>query len=124
MDALPDSRLRTKKGTVHAVWRINGKSVRVELEPVFCANCGVPHGYVPVENTTFACWFCERCAETWGGVASGCMIPDAEFHRKVEGAMLTHFRRVLTAEEIGRLQAQGWGPLKSLVRESPYLGRA
>ena len=71
-DILPDSRLKAPKGAKPS--RTLGW-----WTPVFCAICGVPYGYVPEENCTFACWLCNECSETHGAVFGTMMMPDEVF---------------------------------------------
>lgn len=115
-DILPDSRLGSNNGAVIADWHGFG---RVECVPVFCANCGAEHGYVPKENTTFSFWLCQQCFEKYGEIA-GCMVqPDHEFWEEVKQTMLANFGHALDPLELFVLEQQGWGPLASLVKESP-----
>lgn len=115
-DILPDSRLLSEVGTVLVDWPGFG---RVECVPVFCANCGAPHGYVPKENTTFSFWLCQPCFETYGTIADTMVMPDHEFWQDVEQEMLTHFGHALDPTELLILEQQGWGPLASLAKASP-----
>ncbi len=123
VDVLPDSRLREPKGTAMVDWPLpSGKTVRVEAEKVFCANCGVPYGYVPKENTAFTCWLCNQCFEQYGAVAGTFAVPDEQFCRAVEYEMTERFGRALTDLEILAAMDQGklGSALEKLARESPY----
>lgn len=120
---LPDSRLKDPKGTVLVDWPLpSGGTVRLEMEMVYCANCGVEFGYVPRENTTFAFWLCNQCFEVYGAVAGTYAEPDMEFNRRVEQEMQDRFGRTLTELELATLADQGRLPaaLELLARESPY----
>lgn len=118
LDILPDSRLASNIGAVVMDWPGFG---RVECVPVFCTNCGAEHGYVPKENTTFSFWLCQSCFDTYGAVAGTMVQPDHEFWEKVEQEMLASFGHGLNPLELLILEQQGWGPLASLVKESPIL---
>ncbi len=125
VDTLPDSRLRDPKATVMVDWPDgNGGSVRLELEPIYCFNCGKPNGYVPRAIMSFVSWLCEGCSETWGKTANLHQRPDQEFWDKVGEEMLTRYGRALTQEELWRLAHHGsLSPgLQLLERESPYKG--
>lgn len=79
-EMLPDSRLQQVK--------TGGILVRMpwgtcNCEPIFCANCGRPGGYVPVENMTFAFYLCDNCFERWGPPAGVMMVPDEVFWQQV-----------------------------------------
>lgn len=122
---LPDSRLRSDKGSVVSDWENpNGTIVRIECVPVFCANCGKQGPYVPKENTTFAFYLCMKCAETHGEIAGIMMVPDEVFFKKAEEAILEKFGRLLGIVDLLKLAERGWGPLASLVKESPFKGRS
>lgn len=117
---LPDSRLRDPKGTLMVDWDMpGGGHVRIEVEPVFCANCGKPHGLVPKENTTWAFWLCQDCFEEHGVPANLLVEPDRDFWDKVSGEMYDHYGHLLNQQELTQLAEQGWGPLAKLVKESP-----
>ena len=119
-NVLPDSRLKSDKGSIMYNWPLaDGTTVRIEVVPVFCANCGKPHGYVPKDNTNWAFWLCVKCYEKHGTIAGTYVEPDAEFWKKVEYEMLENFGHHLNEQELAFLQEQGWGALEKLVRESP-----
>lgn len=108
-DLLPDSRLRETKGAVNraGVWWV----------PVFCANCGVPYGYVPEENCTFACWLCEKCEPTYGPVAGVMLMPDEVFWQKVQQEQLDRYGRLLTEQELLQVQDEAATPLGTLLKQ-------
>lgn len=121
---LPDSRLsRPDFGVLMQEWpgtRPDGQPWgRIETVPVFCANCGIPYGYVPKASTTFAFWLCIPCSETYGKIAGTMMMPEDEFWEKVQAEMIENFGHVLNQEELAVLEVLGWGPLASLVKDSP-----
>jgi hypothetical protein len=126
MDILPDSRLKDPKGTVMADWPITDefghtRTLRIQLEPIFCFNCCKPNGYVPREVMSFVSWMCEPCSEKWGEKASMHKCSDAVFWEKVREGMLEKYGRALTQAELETLAAQDkLGQLKLLERESPY----
>jgi hypothetical protein len=100
----------------------DGRSVRIEVEPTYCAHCGKQGPYVPRENTTWAFWLCQPCADTCGEIAGTYMMPDEEFNRKVEVEMLDRFGRVLTYNEAVCYESRGLlgRSLELLIKESPY----
>jgi hypothetical protein len=126
MDVLPDSRLKDRRETVVADWKVcaglETKTIRMELEPIFCFNCGKPNGYVPVDIMSFVSWLCEACSEAWGNEASLHTHSDQAFWDKVGEEMLTKFGRSLTQAELWQLAQQGrlGRGLELLERESPY----
>jgi hypothetical protein len=77
VEALPDSRLSELKGLVFDKefgW----------LRPIFCASCGKPGGYVPVDMT-FAFYMCTSpCWETFGLKTEFMGIPDAIVRKAIE----------------------------------------
>lgn len=123
-DILPDSRLKLTKNTLMVDWPLgDGTKVRIEIEPVFCANCGVSHGYVPTENTIWAFWLCQKCYDQYGVPASLMVALDDDFWHNVQEEMLVHYGHVLNQFELERLAEEGWGPLATLVKESPIKTR-
>ena len=122
-DVLPESRLihDPTNGSVMADWVTpSGKTVRIECVRVYCANCGVHHGYVPRENTTWAFWLCQKCYEKYGVPASLMVQPDDEFWQNVHAEMIAQFGHVLSQAELERLAEVDLGPLLSkLMKESP-----
>ena len=124
VDVLPDSRLKSKKGAVIADWTFNGKTIRLELEPIFCFNCGKANGYVPAETMSFVSWLCNECSMKWGKEASLHTHADEEFWKAVHYEMVKRWGRGLTQEELYRMaeQDQLGTSLKLLEKESPYKG--
>jgi hypothetical protein len=125
-NVLPDSRLREKIGTVMADWKLpDGTTIRLELEPIYCLNCGKPNGYVPRETMSFVSWLCQPCADKWGGQASLHDSPDQEFWDAVAFEMQARFGHYLTQHELNALADQGrlGTALNLLDRESPYRGK-
>jgi|GEM_PF-6067877 len=118
---LPDSRLAAPKCTVMCDWPMpDATTRRIEAEPIYCANCGKFHGYVPRENTTFAFWLCEPCYEKFGAIAGLTAVPDEEFWQKVHEEMQRHYGRDLTASELAVMNEQDLPlALQLLLRESP-----
>jgi hypothetical protein len=111
---LPDSRLRHPKGVV----RGDAGFGSINWVPVFCANCGKPHGYVPEENCNFTAWLCDPCADKYGEQYGVALAPDEVFWQKVSEEMLDRYGRCLTREELQKLaEASCAGPLSTLLRE-------
>ncbi len=125
---LPDSRLRQNPslGTVMVDWELSDKStVRLEAQPIYCANCGVEYGYVPRETTTFVFWLCGTCFRAYGHVAGTCAVPDEEFNRDLQEEMQRRYGRALSHEEL-TVQAEdnNLGPyLEALQRDSLFRNR-
>lgn len=121
---LPDSRLKDRsQGAFMADWPMpDGATVRIEVAPVYCANCGKMYGYIPRENTTFACWLCQKCFDTYGDTTTVYVEADHEFNKRVEHEMLERFGRALSAVELDLLAEDGrlGRGLELLARESPY----
>lgn len=122
---LPDSRLaqRPDLETFMGEWTMpDGSFIRCEIQPIFCANCGKKYGYVPKDNTTFACYLCNKCFETWGAIAGTYAVLDDDFHQAVQHEMETRFGRTLTELEIFKLAEHGrlGTALEKLEKESPY----
>ncbi len=122
---LPDSRLSQRPDlcTVMADWPMpDGSTVRVEMAPIYCANCGTLFGHVPLENCTFAFWLCRDCFAKWGEVAGTYAVPEDEFNQAVAAEMQDRFGRTLTHVELWQLEQQGQlgTALEKLARESPY----
>jgi hypothetical protein len=122
-DILPDSRLKETKGSVMADWPLpDGRTVRLEAVPIYCAHCGIKYGFVPKENQIFDFWLCRKCFEKYGHVL-GCYVqPDEEFCRDVEFEMMERFGRPLTDIEIFAAAEQGQlgSALEKLEKDSPY----
>ena len=113
---LPDSRLQDSKG----VKRIeHGHWGRINMQPVFCANCGKLGAYVPEENCSFACWLCDPCAETMGPIAGTMMMPDEVFWKRVKEEQLEKYGRLLTKAEMEVVLDAPSGAMATLLRESP-----
>lgn len=122
-NVLPDSRLKDPKGTVMVDWgTATGETVRLELEPIFCFNCGKPNGYVPRDIMSFVSWLCQPCSDRWGHDASLHVHADQEFWDKVGHEMQTRYGRALTQLELWALAEADRLPeaMKLLIRESPY----
>ena len=119
MNVLEDSRLQVLKGSKRMPWFYDNAWHSVEVEPIYCANCGTLHGYVPVDTTTFACWLCIPCAETHGAILGTYMMPDEVFWGKV-------YEEVSPSTPVQELQAlteATWGAFSKLLREAPKVGR-
>jgi hypothetical protein len=127
IDTLPDSRLIDPKGSVMATWNFTDqfgqeKSIRLELSPFFCANCGKPAGHYPRDIVSFICWTCNECSMKFGGQLAPMQTPDKDFWDKVGAEMLSRFGKILTQKEIDDLAASGGlgRELELLDLESPY----
>jgi hypothetical protein len=121
---LPDSRLADRDmSTVMADWALpDGRTVRIECSPVYCANCGSMYGYVPKDNTVFVMWLCNRCFEQYGAVAGTYAVPDEQFCKDVAHEMHEAYGRTLSDWELFNLMERGAlvAPLVALEKESPY----
>jgi hypothetical protein len=121
---LPDSRLHDQtQGSQVVDWPLpGGGTVRLEAVRIYCANCGKLYGWVPKDNTAFACWLCAKCFEKYGEAAGLCAVPDEEFRQAVQAEMRDRFGRDLTDAEIAALKSDNrlGRALELLERESPY----
>lgn len=115
MNLLPDSRLTEAEGTKRMPWFYDGKWQSVEVEPVFCASCGVLHGYVPSDTTTFACWLCTKCATAYGPQLGYHLMPDEVFWKRVQEELGDG----VTFNKLQALAEATWGALAKLLREKP-----
>jgi hypothetical protein len=124
VNMLPDSRLQDRNlETVMADWPlVGGGTVRIEVSPVFCANCGKKYGFVPKENTAFTCWLCRDCYETYGAIAGTFAMPDDDFNQSVQAEMEERFGHALTLAELAYVIDRGQlgTALEKLEKESPY----
>ena len=121
LDQLPSSRLKSKIGTVMADWHhTDGTVIRLELEPLFCVNCGKPGPYIP-STVVSATWLCLPCSQKHGEAAAGLFFPEEQFWMDVAHEMERRFGKALTQEEIALLADQGHlgKELDLLIRESP-----
>lgn len=133
IDKLPDSRLKNPIGTVLVDWefeeyRFQGQILykrkvrhRLELEPIFCFNCGVRKGYVPKGLFSWIAFLCDPCSEDVGEAALALDRPDIEFWYKVEEEMRKTYGRALSQAELETLAARGElsHGLQLLERECP-----
>lgn len=122
---LPDSRLQQRPdlATQMVDWELpGGRTVRIEVAPIFCANCGLLFGHVPKDNTTFAFYLCSQCFEVYGVLEGTYVEPDDAFNRAVAHEMTERFGHGLTDVEIATALAQGrlGTALELLLRESPF----
>jgi hypothetical protein len=120
---LPDSRTKESIGSQMTDWELpGGRIVRIEVVQIYCANCGKPYGFVPKDNTGFACFLCGKCFQVYGEVAGTYAVPDDAFNAAVQEEMERRFGRDLTDAEANALAASaGLGrELELLARESPY----
>ena len=99
----------------------DGTSVRIEVEKIYCANCGKAYGWVPKENTTWACFLCTECFERWGAVAGAYAIPNNAFWEAVAYECLDRFGYIPTEEELMKLKdgVRLGSALEKLEKESP-----
>lgn len=115
-DMLPDSRPREVK-QVKSMWF--NQWGRLNMVPIYCANCGKLGAYTFEENCTFACWLCDPCAETYGPIAGTMMMPDEVYWRKVHAEQVEKYGHVLTEQEVIETSSS-WGAMAKLLRESPF----
>jgi hypothetical protein len=99
LESPPDSRLRDRsKGIIRGLFPLLG--IKINWVPIYCANCGKPHGLVPEENIDFVCWLCDDCADKWGPTLATMMIPDQIFWTKVRYEQLERYGRLLSPKEL------------------------
>lgn len=130
---LPDSRLKNPVDTVMVNWeweeyRVHRGQVqkrvvrhRLELEPIFCFQCGKRKGYVPRGLFSWVSMLCDPCSEALGGTPLELDHPDAEFWAKVSEEMERTYGRALTQTELDMLAERGElsRGLQLLERECP-----
>lgn len=139
-EVLPDSRLKNPKATIMVDWsyweiigapfwngrewvpRRRWRTIKLELEPIYCYRCGKPNGYTPKDLMSFVSWMCARCSIEHGKEDALHNHQDHEFWEKVRQEMILKYGRSLTQEELDNLAHQDRLPnaLKLLERESPY----
>ena len=120
-DLLPDSRLKSPTGVIRIEFGAWG---RLNMQPIFCANCGTLGAYVPEENMTFACWLCPgTCSEQWSPLPGTYTTSDEVFWETCKGEMLEHYGHYLTEEEVLKAEAEKTGALSQLLKESPITRR-
>lgn len=120
-DLLPDSRLASPTGVIRIQF---GSWGRLNMQPIFCANCGKLGAYAPEENMTFAFWLCEGpCTDQWGALAGTYTSPDEVFWEQVKGEMNAKFGHDLTEIEVLEAEENTAGALCALLKESPITRR-
>ena len=125
MILLPDSRLKTPKDTVMGDFELSdGRTVRIEWEPAYCAQCGKLYAMVPKENTTFVFCLCQKCYKALGEqlISGHYWCPDDEFAANVVAEMDARFKRTLTDQEVydAALDGNLGKPLEALMRDSIF----
>lgn len=94
---LPDSRLvRHVRGVIDGFL---GR-FRLQLEPIFCANCGCDGGFVPTENMTFVFYLCDPCHERHGVPEGTYAVPDEVFFARVHEEQMEKYGRELSPFEM------------------------
>ena len=112
---LPDSRMKSPVGSKRLIMPKFGA---VNNIPLYCASCHCDSGWVvPEENCTFACYLCDRCAETFGNIAGTMLMPDEVFWAKVAEEQLNQVGRLMTIEELALAETSTCNPLSTLLRE-------
>lgn len=120
-DLLPDSRLKSPTGEIRIEF---GEWGRLNMEPIFCANCGKLGAYVPKENMTFAFWLCDHpCAEQWSPLPGTYTTPDQVFWERVKAESIESKGHYLTEKEVLEVQDSSCNPLSTLLKESPLTRR-
>ena len=119
-DLLPDSRMKNPTGVTRIEF---GEWGRLNMQPVFCANCGKLGAYVPEENMTFAFWLCDDpCSKQWSMLPGTYTTPDEVFWEKAKGEMLEKYGHYLTEEGVLKAE-EGSDALAKLLKESPITRR-
>lgn len=97
-----------------------GRWGTINMQPIFCANCGKLGGWCPAENMTFACWLCDHpCAEQWGQLAGTYTSPDEVFWEKVKQESLEKKGHYLNEKEVMAVEESSCNSLSKLLKESP-----
>jgi hypothetical protein len=116
-DLLPESRMQNPTGVIRIEF---GPWGRINMQPIFCANCGTLGAYVPAENMTFACWLCPgTCSEQWSPLPGTYTTPDEVFWEQAKAEMLAKYGHFLTEEGVRQAEADKTGALSTLLKESP-----
>lgn len=125
MDFLPDSRLKDRScETVVGDFQLpDGRSVRLEMSPLYCVGCGKLGAYCPKDNTIGVTYICRKCFEADSNAFAGCVVSDEQFARDVAYEMERRFGRSLTEIEVAQNEGNLGAALEALVRDSPYPGR-
>ena len=100
----------------------DGTVVRLEVEPVYCANCGALVGHSPKENMIFGFHLCNPCFAKYGAIAGTLAVPEEEFNRAVAYEVLKRYGRQMTDLELSIESHRGTlgTTLEALERDSPY----
>ena len=115
MNLLPDSRLRDRaKGVIRGLF---GGLGFINWTPIYCANCGIPYGYVPEENCDFTCWLCNDCADKYGQQFGAALMPEEVFWEKARFEQLEKYGRLLNPHELQAVAESGSSPLAKLLRD-------
>lgn len=116
-DILPDSRQQSPTGVIKMEF---GQWGMLNMQPIFCANCGKLGGWCPAENMTFVCWLCDDpCSKQWGQLAHTYTSPDEVFWEKVKQESLEKKGHYLTEKEVIAVEESSCNPLSTLLKESP-----
>jgi len=119
-DLLPDSRLASPTGVIRIEF---GNWGRINMQPIFCANCGKLGAYVPEENMTFAFWLCNGCEAQWATLAGTYTTSDEQFYATVAEEMIETYGHYLTEPEVMAAEQSTTGSLSTLLKESPLRRR-
>ena len=116
-NVLPDSRMASPTGVIRIEF---GEWGRLNMQPIFCANCGKLGAYVPEANMTFAFWLCDHpCADQWATLAGTYTTTDEVFFATAAQEMLEQYGHFLTEEEILKAEVEKTGSFAKLLKESP-----
>lgn len=77
MDILPNSRAKEDK-------QVTRHDTMGNVVPLFCANCGLHGGYVPIDGPPFAFWLCNDCVTKHGVPAATMCQPDECYWAEVQ----------------------------------------
>lgn len=117
MDILPDSRLTQNTHSVKGQLTTPQYKMMLNWVPIFCANCGVPGGYVPEDTCTFAFYWCQPCADSLPPIEGTYVEPDVVFWQKVHDAMVEQYGGILPIHDIVEQLKDGNSMLSKLARE-------
>lgn len=116
-NVLPNSRMRNPTQVTKSTWG----PYRLNMVPIFCANCGADGGAVPEESSDFAFYLCDErannCAAKWAPLTNTYMIPDEVFWKKVKEAQIEKYGRELEAFEIVEALKDDTHILSKLAKE-------
>jgi hypothetical protein len=122
-NVLPSSLLKERKGAKMGIWQMcDGRQIRCEAHPVYCAACGKLYAYAPIDNLVDLTCLCRKCFDKDPNAFAGFVTSDDAFCQAMQYEMERIHGKTLTIEEICAKEARGvlGTALELLARESPF----